>query len=94
MNKCKYIAASEVPNVEKKRYMKKCELLFSLNQLVLNVVTTLMIIAEPRFQEIRKEKQAKNKEKNEEFDKDDYPELPTYGHAPETIVIEQEDFLD
>ena len=36
--------------------MKKCKLLFSLDQLILNVIAPVMIIAELRLEEVGKEK--------------------------------------
>jgi len=56
-------------------------------QLINNVVAPFLVAAEVGFQEIRKEEQPQHREDDEQLDQDDDPQLPAYGHAPETFKI-------
>ena len=73
--------------------MEKCKLLFSLDQLFLDIIAPLFLTTKLWFQKIRKEKHLHNKENDEQFDKDYEPESPANSHAPETIIVEEEYLL-
>ena len=60
--------------------MEKCQLIFSLDELFADIVPAILFGTESGLEEVRKEKQTEKEEKNNKFDDNDNPELPSHSH--------------
>jgi hypothetical protein len=58
--------------------------------LINDIIASLPISREILLQKIRKKEQFQDKKENKNFYQNNDPELFTYGHTPETLVIKPE----